>query len=331
MVEAIKGFSVSIVSRDNTAVGLGANVAREFFRILRLRRPTGPEVLESNLLKGLLLTSNKYKLNPSLKDLDPFVCVLRDMRALKRIYGYKDRITRLVAGPNFTAAEFLEIHQKFPDIRSFLAPSPEVKAAFKLHGIPEEKIIIWPVGIDTIKFDDTAKNNKTVDALIYFKRRTEEELVQAKALLSRLGKSFIVLPYGHYSEAEFLRALSVCRFAVILDGTESQGIALQEIMSANLPLFVFDQIYVGESPNEYFRENLKVTSVPYWAEMCGIKVPTDMYGMSKNHYLTIPESASDFERFLAGLINFKPREFILQNLSLEKQAKEFVNLMYEPT
>ena len=52
-------------------------------------------------------------------------------------------------------------------------------------------------------------------------------------MLSRRRLTYTQLQYGSYTQQNFRDALSSVRFCVIIDNTESQGIAIQEMMYAN--------------------------------------------------------------------------------------------------
>lgn len=282
----------------------------------------GPEKVFVNLAKGLAELKVEVILN---KISNNILCgVLSGKEVVGKLAALS--ISNIVVGPNLSAVDMLAVYEQYEkNTKIILAPSSEVKFVYKSLGIPEQKIAIWPVGIDTKDFSDVSQHAKTYDALVYFKRRKMSELNNVLELLRLEKQSYKILLYGNYSEQEFKQALKNCRYAVILDGTESQGIALQEIMSSNLPMFVFDQIYLGEGGNEELKENLRVTTVPYWHDICGIKVPTDMYARSKNLYFEILNTRPMFKEFLTKLSVFNPRKYVLENLELTAKAKEFLD------
>ncbi len=285
----------------------------------------GPQKVYVNLAKGLLELGMEVNLNKVSKSNTP--CgVLSGKEVVGKLASLN--INNIVVGPNLTAVDMFAVYKLYgKNIKAILAPSLEVKFVYENLGIPAQKIAIWPVGIDTKDFSDASQNTKIYDALVYFKRRKKHELNQVLELLRLEKQSYKILLYGNYSELEFKQALKNCRYSVVLDGTESQGIALQEIMSSNLPMFVFDQIYLGETSDIALRENLRVTSVPYWNDICGIRVPTDMYGRSKNLYFEILKTRPMFKEFLTKLSAFNPRKYVLDNLELTAKAKEFLDFL----
>jgi hypothetical protein len=124
-----------------------------------------------------------------------------------------------------------------------------------------------------------------------------------------LNQSYVILKYGDYTEDFFINLLKKSKYSIILDNTESQGIAVEEIMSCNLPLFVIDK-----TTWEYKGVKCNATSIPYWSDECGIKIDNfDCF----NKY---------FNQFLTQINNYKPRNYILNNLRLEIQAKKLYEL-----
>ena len=128
------------------------------------------------------------------------------------------------------------------------------------------KCLTWPVAIYNPELPSSILKN---DCLIYHKNRTQEDLEYIKLLLSRRRLTYTQLQYGSYAQDDFKKALASVKFCVIIDNTESQGIAIQEMMMANKPLFVWDTPVWDHMGQEYA---VPASSVPYWDSMCGEKV-----------------------------------------------------------
>lgn len=290
------------------------------------RSSLGPQKVQINLIAGLKMRNVKVEVN-KLPDAHAELCVLSGPKVVESLVrrGYN----QIVIGPNISAKAMAEIYiRHHKSIKTILAPSQEVKEVYTHFGIPADRVTIWAVGIDIYKFPEVSSADKNYDALVYFKRRTRVELGQVKELLESEKQSYTILEYGSYTEADFKNSLRSCRYAVVLDGTESQGIALQEIMASNLPMFVFDQIYLGDDPDLWLRENLRGTSVPYWDDICGVRIATDLYGKSSLPYFSIPEARGALRQFIQQLPKFNPRQFVLENLELAVQADKFVQIMF---
>ena len=154
---------------------------------------------------------------------------------------------------------------------SFLAFSSKVSSALlkkisdgRINLSPETKTSIWPVAI----YAPEVSGTPTTDCLIYHKNRSNEDLAYVKQLLSDRRLTYTQLQYGSYSQDDFRQALSSVRFCIIIDNTESQGIAIGEMMAAGKPLFVWDQPVWDHMGEQY---KIDATTVPYWDDMCGEK------------------------------------------------------------
>ena len=194
------------------------------------------------------------------------------------------------------------------EYKKIITPS---KWVFDLYTnyIDKSKIEILPIGINYNKFDDYSKLEKTIDCLLYFKNRSDTELNFIINKLNELKQSYEILRYGNYSEEQFIKLLQKSKYSIVLNNTESQGIAVEEIMSCNLPLFVIDKTIW-----EYKNAKCSATSVPYWSDECGFKID-NLNDFSKN-----------FNHFLIHLNNYKPRNYILEKLKLEVQAKKHYDM-----
>jgi glycosyltransferase involved in cell wall biosynthesis len=187
-----------------------------------------------------------------------------------------------------------------------------------------DAVVAWPVGIDTDKWQPSSSDHKTTDILIYDKvlwehDRYESELLQPiREELKRRKHSFSEIRYGFYKEEDFHRRLQQCRAMIFLCEHETQGIAYQQALSCGVPILAWDQGGFWRDP-AYYPHKVKfapVSSVPYWDERCGVKF----------------EKAGDFseklDRFQERLNRdeFRPRDYILENLTLEKSSQEYVRL-----
>ena len=88
------------------------------------------------------------------------------------------------------------------------------------------------------EFDNIREVN--YDCLIYFKRRDQSELDAVKKFLVKNGFSYRMVEYGTYGEDGFKQLVNSAKFCFLINGTESQGIAVQEIMSMGVPIIAWD-------------------------------------------------------------------------------------------
>jgi hypothetical protein len=57
------------------------------------------------------------------------------------------------------------------------------------------------------------------------------------------------------------------------------------------------------------------TCIPYWDNTCG------------DSFKSISELPSVFNKFIRNLDNYKPREYIIENLSMEQCEKKFIEVI----
>lgn len=168
----------------------------------------------------------------------------------------------------------------------------------------------FPFSINTELFKPN-ESVKSIDCLLYIKRRSNFIVNKTIKILKDKNLSYVTFNYGSYYEGNYLNSLRACKFMISLDAHESQGFALEEAMSCNVPLLVLDSTSMHDETNDgihytysYLHPNkLLATSVPYWSDQCGIKI-TDENKMSES-----------IDRMLTEYKKYNPREYILNTLS----------------
>jgi glycosyltransferase involved in cell wall biosynthesis len=167
----------------------------------------------------------------------------------------------------------------------------------------------FPINIE--KFKPSKKEIK-YDCFIYFKSRSKKQLQYIEEFLRERNITFITILCGKYKEEEYLEILNQVKFGIWFGAHESQGFALQEALSMNVPLLVMnvtslnDEIN-GEGNHSYleYKDNydLSATSTPYWDNRCGIQY----YDLNT---LEIP-----LKTMLETYTTFEPRTYVLEHLS----------------
>jgi glycosyltransferase involved in cell wall biosynthesis len=186
-------------------------------------------------------------------------------------------------------------------------------------------VVDWATGIDSETWAPAPDDEKDTDVLLYDKVRWRHDeydvsLIQPvrKHLESR-GRTVREIRYGYYREADFHRLLRRCRTMVFLCEHETQGIAYQQALSCNVPIFAWDRGGPWQDPAFYphLVQYGPVTSVPYWDEKCGAR------------FRGASEFISGWDAFWSGASArlFAPREFVVSNLSLEKGARDFLAIV----
>jgi len=195
----------------------------------------------------------------------------------------------------------------------FIVPSKWVLDKYRnFSELDHATIDIWTVGIDTDKWQIINRQTEKLKCLLYYKNRSQQDLLVVKKVLNKYNIEYTELHYGNYTEPDMLDACIWANFCILLTGTESQGIAYMEILSTNLPCFVFNKPtwnYEGRY------QSVPATSVPYFNENCG--EITDNIDLIK------------FEDFLDGIkkSKYNPGDFIRENFNLKKCSQDYVNLL----
>ncbi|MEK0165552.1 hypothetical protein VWX35_02235 [Phaeobacter sp. A36a-5a] len=180
------------------------------------------------------------------------------------------------------------------------------------------------VGIDTDAWPDMSGHSKSIDLLFYNKVRWHRETARECDLLQPLrdmltarGLSWRELDYGHHTPAQYRDLVSRSRAVLFCTEHETQGLAYQEAMSANLPVFAWDEgVLVDPSQRILAQGDVTPSSVPYFDDRCGMRFQID-------------NMEEQFDRFWTALPNYRPRDYVLENLSLQRGGERFMSL-YEP-
>lgn len=174
-----------------------------------------------------------------------------------------------------------------------------------LHSFP------FPVEIE--KFQPTTSNKTKV--FIYFKSRKCEELNLIETFLKSKNIDYKIFDYRRkYSEKDYIKYLQETKYGIWLGRHESQGFALQEALSINVPLLVWDVESMNQEEG-YNYPNIFGTVIPYFDKTCG------------EYFYKGHEFETKYNEFISKLDTYKPREYILENLSVEKCAEKLNKLI----
>jgi len=189
-----------------------------------------------------------------------------------------------------------------------------------------ERCRVWPVGIDTEAWRPEPAAPKTGDCLVYDKIMWNRDVMAPQLLdpiraeLRRRGLRFSELRYGRYDEKTYRAALREASFMIFLCEHESQGLAYQECLASDVPILAWDQGRCLD-PNRFAwgQPEIPATSVPYFDESCG------------RRFRDIGEFPERLDEFLdlAKHGALAPRQYVLENLTLEKCAANFVDILDE--
>jgi len=225
---------------------------------------------------------------------------------------------KFIFGPHFSVFpdhKMNLINNKHDNV-VYIQPSEWVADLWINMGIKHIPVLPLPFPVDTYKFN--VKENTLRDKVfIYFKRRNPQELQLLELFLKTKNITYRIFDYvTKYQEEDYLNYLQHSKFGIILDAHESQGFALEEALSCNVPLLVWNT----KTMNQEFGSSygpIPCTTIPYWNDSCG------------EFFYHINELEEKYNTLISKLDQYQPRQFILENLSLEKCAKKIVNLIFK--
>ncbi len=289
-------------------------------RIVRgKQRSGGVKMIAVNLMKGLDKIGVPYRFN-DYSYINKHPKEIASIIGKPHILFEKKWENPVIFGAGIFShpADHPDLLKQYPNIKRILVPGPWIKQMFQpCYG---DMVTAWPVGIDADYWQQTTQiTGKKFDFIIYDKlnRDRENQIVTVlEPVLQTLTDhhlTYHIIRYGSYTPGQLKDALNHSKAAIFLSESETQGMAYQQMLSAGKPVLAWDRGGYWLDPY-YYPHRVKyqpVSSVPYWDERCGIKFT----------------GASDFKDQLATFLNslnvFKPREYILENLTLEKCAEQY--------
>lgn len=285
------------------------------------RRPGGVDRVFLNLCAGLDLIGQNYVVNPSFREIRSADNVGVLGRGRYCLDGY-DLDHPIVAGIGLMThpTEWPSLFDDYP-VAKYLQHSEWAAAVYRPYF--GNRCALWPVGIDTEKWRPSMVSKKTTDFLVYDKImwNHEQQVVDfrnpiLKDLEAR-NLTFEMIRYGSYETGQFQDALARCRGMIFLCEHESQGIAYQECLASGVPVLAWDQGRCLD-PNRFKWGQLEIaaSSVPFFDERCGLT------------FACLNDFSNCLDEFISQLVagKFNPREYILDNLTLEMCAEKFISL-----
>jgi hypothetical protein len=189
------------------------------------------------------------------------------------------------------------------------------------HIVPIKQFA-FPVDTERFSCADTHLSpfSKT-KVFIYFKSRDPNELKYVEKMLLKLNSENVVeykvFDYRkRYNEEDYLLWLKQSKYGIWVGCHESQGFALEEALSCDVPLLVWNVKSMNQEYGSRYAD-IPATSISYWDERCG------------EYFYKESEFMEKYNKFISKLSTYKPREFVLENLSVEvcgERFKELINL-----
>ena len=230
--------------------------------------------------------------------------------------------SKFIFGPHFSCLPEEKLMTPIIGPNSvYILTSEWIKNVFKYNPICKNiDFRVLPFAVDTNKFNEIKTLDQREKIFIYVKRRKDIELDIIKNLLNKYNMQYQIFNYIHkYPEEFYLDYLHNSKFGIWLGAHETQGFALEEALSCNIPLFIWNvESLVQEEGANY--EYYHATTIPYWSKECG-----EVFYREK-------DMENKFNKFLSRLSTYTPRKYILENLSKEVcQNKLFDIIKYLKT
>tara|TARA_A100001035_G_C27776582_1_gene499365 strand:+ start:1513 stop:2517 length:1005 start_codon:yes stop_codon:yes gene_type:complete len=306
-----KGFQKKIFLTKQLRYSILFNFIVDLLYIFNLPYPknliySGPQMRMNHLIRASRKNS-KIFLNKKIAD-NNYILQFDEFgqKKLTELINSRNSNTKIIVGPLFTLEMDKKLDtyiKKYPFIKKLVASNATLEYQKILHKYNDTShIFVAPSGIVEKKELDFQKIvNKKYDCLVYFKKRNPDDLKFIIQYLEEKKISYNILKYGEYRNKDLKKLSQLSRFGIVIDKTETQGFAIQELLENNLPLLVWDY-----KLNLYEGYKLKGTSVPIWDDTCGV-----IFEQKK-------EFDNAFKYFLDNLENFSPSNFVKKNLSYEK-------------
>lgn len=280
-----------------------------------IRRERGPSAVLNSLLRGLKDINEPFVLNPTNKnEIVGTVIVPSGIEATKEAIVLKEqnKISKLIVGPNITIAPIDENNLLLnKNIDNIIVPSLWVKDFFlSFDRNLEKKIIIWGAGV--IINQNLKKENKS--QILLFKKNTDKLLFEKiKNYLEKNNIKYKLIEYGKFSKSEYIRELKKSIGMIYLQEIESQGIALLESWSYNVPTLIW-------SPSKYKFKNYNITvqgniNAPYFNNNLG-----ELFG-------DYNEFEYKINIFLNNINNYKPYDYVKNEWSDRASTLRLLSLI----
>ena len=280
----------------------------------RILRTGGPRSVLESLVIGAMKSSWRVVINPPLKKgaFEHSINLSRtDLIASLSSKKNDGLIKKLLIGPNIDLKSLRNIeliHEGNYD--SVLVPSKWANHVF--NEWPPSSVLrtnIWDAGVDTDYWKPYRKSLKS-GYLIYKKGEVDPRLLSEIASYLESKGPVRTLQYGKHSKREFRREVDKSQAVIWLGSTETQGIALCEIWSLDVPTLVLERPW-----RHVLGKSWPSSSAPYLSESTG------------KFIRTIEDVKVGISHVEARA--FRPRIWVLNNQSAEESFKRLVRLLNE--
>lgn len=224
--------------------------------------------------------------------------------------------TYFIFGPQFSVFPDSRINFIKSSKTSYIILSKWVKNIWQSFPVCNNlNLVDIPFGVDTNIFCELVPISNRNKVFIYYKRRNPAELFLIESFLRNQNIEYKIFDYVQkYDEPEYLNYLQQAKFGIWLDAHESQGFALEEALSCNVPLLVWNVQSMNQEYGSQYND-IPATTIPYWDSRCG------------EYFYKDVDFISTFQLFLSKLDSYQPRQYVLENLSMEFCEQQFINIL----
>jgi hypothetical protein len=226
--------------------------------------------------------------------------------------------TKFLFGPHFSVFPEERLMKDISCSNSiYLVPSDWCAECFRSFDCCHNmNIKALPFGVDTITFQPNKLIENRSKIFIYFKSRSEDDLNFITDFLNKEGiTNYKIFSYkSRYNETEYLEYLKDSKLGIWVGAHESQGFALQEALSCDVPLLVWNIKTMSAEFGSNFPP-YSASTIPYWSSSCG------------EYFYERSELDKTFNRFMDRLLYYQPRDFIMKNLSREQCESKLLEIL----
>lgn len=265
--------------------------------------------------RGLDLLHCNYNYNPeTLNEVKENVVVIADVEAAREALEWKrnKKIKTLLVGPNIVPS-----HANFfswPLLDVYLSPSEWPTITLKRQN-PSLKSRVWFVGVDEKYWKPSQKfHEKNSNYVLLYRKTNYDVCDNAKICLEKNGYHVLEIAYGSYNHENYKAALQICKFAVFVSISESQGIALAEAWSMDVPTLIWNPKQNVHYDGCVYTD---ATSSPYLNSMVG------------NDWVTINELQGLLDTFNENAFQFQPRRWVLTHMTDKISIEQLFALIRE--